>query len=316
MGGVAGLPASQQAASPTPGPGGGGAQAVSGCTPSRALVMSRSPHPDEVEALEVQLLLEGVFRRYGFDFRDYAYPSIRRRVWNQVLAEGVRGISELQEKLLHEPACMERFLLAVTVNVTAMFRDPTFYRAFRAKVVPHLRDHPFLRIWHVGCSTGEEVYSMAILLREEGLYPKCRIYATDMNAEVLSRAKAGIFPLALLQEYTANYLKAGGTGCLSEYYTAKYGNVIFQRSLSENLVFAQHNLVTDSSFNEFHVILCRNVLIYFNEALTARVHRLLYESLATSGFLGLGNRESVKLTPHAANYEEFDGPERIYRKVN
>jgi chemotaxis protein methyltransferase CheR len=277
--------------------------------------MNPPPQSNEAEALEVQLLLEGVFRRYGFDFRDYAYPSIRRRIWNQVSAEGVRGISELQGKLLNEPACMERFLLAVTVNVTAMFRDPTFYRAFRAKVVPQLRDQPFLRIWHVGCSTGEEVYSMAILLSEEGLYPKCRVYATDMNAEVLARAKAGIFPLALLQQYSANYLQAGGTGSLSEYYTAKYGNVIFQRSLSENIVFAQHNLVTDSSFNEFHVILCRNVLIYFNEALTARVHRLLYESLAASGFLALGNRESVKLTPYGACYEEFDGREKIYRRV-
>lgn len=278
--------------------------------------MSRPEDTNEVEALEVQLLLEGVYRRYGFDFRDYAYASIRRRILNQVRAEGVRSISELQGKLLHESDCMERFLLAVTVNVTAMFRDPSFYRAFRARVVPHLRDHPFVRIWHVGCSTGEEAYSMAILLREEGLSPRCRVYATDLNAEVLSRAKAGIFPLALLQEYTANYLEAGGTGSLSEYYTAKYGNVIFQRSLSENIVFAQHNLVTDSSFNEFHVILCRNVLIYFNEALTARVHRLLFESLAPSGFLVLGNRESVKHTPHVTCYEEFDGHERIYRRVD
>jgi chemotaxis protein methyltransferase CheR len=270
---------------------------------------------DEVEALEVQLLLEAVYRRYGFDFRDYAYASIRRRIWNQVRAEGLQTICALQGRLVREPACMERFLLAVTVNATAMFRDPSFYRAFRARVVPHLRDYPFLRIWHVGCSTGEEVYSMAILLHEEGLYPRCRVYATDMNAEVLSRARAGIFPLALVQEYTGNYFKAGGTGSFSEYYTAKYDNVIFQRSLSENIVFAQHNLVTDSSFNEFHVIFCRNVLIYFNDALTARVHRLLYESLTASGFLGLGNRETVKYTPYGACYEEFDGREKLYRRV-
>jgi chemotaxis protein methyltransferase CheR len=161
--------------------------------------MSAPQDGDEVEALEVRLLLEGLYRRYGFDFRDYACASIDRRVRNQVRAEGLNSISELQGKLLHEPACMERFLLSVTVNVTAMFRDPGFYRAFRARVVPHLRDLPFLRVWHVGCSTGEEVYSMAILLHEEGLYPRCRIYATDMNEEVLSRAKAGIFPLAPLQ---------------------------------------------------------------------------------------------------------------------
>ncbi len=277
--------------------------------------MSPSPDRDEVEALEVQLLLEAVFRRYGFDFRDYAYPSIRRRIWNQVQAEGLQTIFELQGKLLHEPACMERFLLAVTVNVTAMFRDPSFYRAFRVKVVPLLRDYPFLRIWHVGCSTGEEVYSMAILLREEGLYPRCRIYATDMNEAVLSRAKAGIFSLALVQQYTGNYLQAGGAGSFSEYYTANYGNVIFQRSLSENIVFAQHNLVTDTSFNEFQVILCRNVLIYFNQPLTDRVHRLLYESLAPAGFLGLGNRESIRSTPHETCYREFDGCENVFRRV-
>src|SRR5438067_10761723 len=205
----------------------------------------------EAESIEIQLLLEAVFRRYGFDFRDYAYTSIRRRIWNQVRAEGLGSIAEHQGQLLGEPACMERFLLAVTVNVTAMFRDPSFYRAFRVKVVPHLRDCPFLRIWHVGCATGEEVYSMAILLREEGLYPKCRIYATDLNEAVLAKARDGIFPLAALQEYTGNYLRAGGAGTLSEYYTACYGRVACHRALSENVVFAQHNLVTDSSFNEF-----------------------------------------------------------------
>src|SRR5947209_14914863 len=270
---------------------------------------------NEVEALEVRLLLEGVFRRYGFDFRDYASASIERRVRNQVRAEGLERISELQGKLLHEPACMERFLLAVTVNVTAMFRDPSFYLAFRAKVIPLLRIYPFVRIWHVGCCTGEEVYSLAILLTEEGLYPQCRIYATDMNEEVLSKAKAGIFPIAFLQEYTSNYLKSGGKSSFSEYYTALYGNVVFRRGLTDNVVFSQHNLVTDASFNEFHVILCRNVLIYFNQALTGRVHRLLYESLVPSGFLGLGNGESIKYTPHGACYEEFDGREKIYRRV-
>jgi chemotaxis protein methyltransferase CheR len=270
---------------------------------------------NEIEALEVQIFLEAVFRRYGFDFRDYAYAFIRRRICNQVRAEGLKSIPELREKTLRDPASMERFLLEVTVNVTAMFRDPRFYRAFRTKVVPHLRKLPFLRIWHVGCSTGEEVYSMAILLHEEGLYPRCRVYATDMNEEVLARAKAGIFLLAVLQEYTVNYLKAGGSGFLSEYYTAKYDNVIFQRSLTENIVFARHNLVTDSSFNEFHVVLCRNVMIYFNDTLTRRVHRLLYESLTALGFLGLGNKESMKFTPFEACYEILDEREKIYRKI-
>jgi chemotaxis protein methyltransferase CheR len=269
----------------------------------------------EVEAVEIHLLLEGVYRRYGFDFRDYAYPSIKRRVENAVRAEGLQRISELQGKLLHEPACMERFLLAVTVNVTAMFRDPSFYLAFRDQVTAQLREYPFVRIWHVGCSTGEEVYSLAILLTEEGLYPRCRIYATDLNAAVLARAKAGVFPIAALQEYTGNYLKAGGKGTFSEYYTALYGNVVFQRALTENIVFSQHNLVTDGSFNEFNVILCRNVMIYFNQALTERVHRLLYDSLAVSGFLALGSKESIQFTPHEACYEGFDRSDNIYRKI-
>jgi chemotaxis protein methyltransferase CheR len=270
---------------------------------------------DAVESIEIQLLLEAVYRRYGFDFRDYAYPSIRRRIWSSARAEGLESIAEFQGRLLHDPACMERFLLAVTVNVTTMFRDPGFYRAFRAYVVPELRSHPFVRFWHVGCASGEEVYSMAILLQEEGLYANCRIYATDMNEEVLARAKSGIFPLALVQEYTANYLQAGGSGCFSEYYTANYGNVIFNQSLRSNMVFAQHNLVTDSTFNEFQVILCRNVLIYFNDSLTRRVHGLLYESLAPSGFLGLGSRESIRFTPHEDCYEAINGRDNLFRRI-
>jgi chemotaxis protein methyltransferase CheR len=277
--------------------------------------MTASSDTSDPETIEIQLLLEAVYRRYGFDFRDYAYSSMQRRVWNSVSAEGLQSVSELQGKLLRDPACMERFLLSVTVNVTAMFRDPSFYRTFRVRVVPHLRAQPFVRIWHVGCSTGEEVYSMAILLHEEGLYPRCRIYATDMNEEVVGRAKAGIFPPDLVQDYTRNYFQAGGTASLSDYYVARYDSVLFHRALSENVVFAQHNLVTDSSFNEFDVILCRNVLIYFNNALTARVHRLLYDSLAPSGFLGLGSQESIRFTPHEGSYEEFDGIERLYRRT-
>ena len=277
--------------------------------------MNTGPDDKELEALEIQLLLEAVFRRYGFDFRDYAYASIRRRIWNHIGAEGLQSLSELQSKLLHEPACMERFLLTVTVNVTTMFRDPGFYRVLRVKVLPKLQSCPFLRIWHVGCATGEEAYSMAILLEEEGLFERSRIYATDMNEEVLGKARAGIFPLAQVQEYTANYLQAGGARSFSEYYTANYDNVIFKRSLSENIVFAQHNLVTDGSFNEFHLILCRNVLIYFNDSLTNRVHRLLYGSLGPSSFLGLGNRESIKFTPFENCYEPFDERERLYRRI-
>src|SRR5512132_3148531 len=176
----------------------------------------------DLELIEIQLLTEGIYRHYGFDFRDYSLPSLRRRIWKRVYAEGLSTISGLQEKVLHDASCMERLLLDLSINTTAMFRDPTFYLAFRQKVVPMLRTYPFVRIWHAGCSTGEEVYSMAILLEEEGLYDRCRIYATDINDVVLTRAREGIYALDRMQEYTQNYLKAGGRRSFSEYYTAKY----------------------------------------------------------------------------------------------
>jgi chemotaxis protein methyltransferase CheR len=273
-----------------------------------------SPH-NNLEDIELQLLLDGVYRYYGFDFRDYALASLKRRVWNAVHAEKLNSISGLQEKILHDPVSMERFLLGLSVNVTAMFRDPGFYIAFRNKAVPLLRTYPFIRIWHAGCSTGEEVYSLAILLYEEGLYHRCRIYATDMNEEVLRRAKTGIFPLDLMQEYTQLYLQAGGKQSFSEYYTAAHDNAIFRSFLKENIVFSLHNLATDASFNEFNVILCRNVLIYFNQSLQERVHKLLYDSLRMFGMLGLGRRETLKLTPFEYCYEELDADEKLYRRI-
>jgi len=270
---------------------------------------------DDLEEIELALLLEGVFRKYGFDFREYASASLRRRVWRRVHAEGLSTISELQARLLHDPACMERLLLDLSINVTAMFRDPSFYNAFRAKVVPQLRTYPFTRIWVAGCSTGEEVYSLAILLREEGLYDRTRIYATDINESVLDRARTGVFPLEKMREYTQNYIRAGGTQAFSEYYLAKYDGAQFQRSLIDNVVFAQHNLVSDRSFNEFNVIVCRNVMIYFDRALQDRVHELFYESLMTFGVLGLGHKESIRFSPHADSFEELDPVEKLYRKV-
>lgn len=269
----------------------------------------------EVLDIEVALLLEGVFRHYGYDFRDYAPASIRRRILSRVEAEGAKSVSGLQERVLREPACMERLLLGLTVHVSSMFRDPGFYVAFREKVVPLLRTYPFARIWHAGCSTGEEVYSLAILLQEEGIYERCRIYATDLSEAVLQGAKEGVFPLAAMKEHTENYQRAGGKTSFSDYYTAKYDHALFRPSLRENGVFAQHNLVTDGPFNEFNVILCRNVMIYFNKSLQERVHGLLHQSLARLGVLGLGRKESLRFTPHEACYEEIDGPERLYRKV-
>jgi chemotaxis protein methyltransferase CheR len=269
----------------------------------------------ELERLEIELLLEAVFRHYGFDFRSYAYASIRRRLWRRIEAEGLKTISALQDRVLHEPALMERLLLDLSINVTSMFRDPSFYLAFRQRVIPLLRTYPFIRIWHAGCSTGEEVYSMAILLEEEGLYDRARIYATDINELVVHRARAGIFPLERMQEYTENYIRAGGTRSFSEYYVAKYDGALFSPTLQRNVVFSQHNLVTDRSFAEFNVILCRNVLIYFDRKLQMRVHGLFHESLVHLGVLCLGSKETLRLSEYEASYEALSAPDRIYRKV-
>jgi chemotaxis protein methyltransferase CheR len=269
----------------------------------------------DLESLELQLLLEGVYRQYGFDFREYAPASLKRRVWRRVHAEGETSISGLLVRVLHEPSVMERLLLDLSINVTSMFRDPTFYVAFREKVAPLLHTYPFTRIWIAGCSTGEEVYSLAILLTEEGLYDRTRIYATDINETVLDRARAGVFPLDKMQEYTENYIRAGGTRSFSEYYLAKYEGALFERTLTENVVWAPHNLVQDRSFNSFNVILCRNVMIYFDRSLQSHVHRLFYESLDRFGILALGHKESIRFTGFEQHYEELDAQEKLYRKL-
>jgi chemotaxis protein methyltransferase CheR len=228
--------------------------------------------------------------------------------------ERVATISALTDRLLHDPPSMERLLLRLSINVTAMFRDPGFFLTLRTKVIDSLRSHPFVRIWHAGCSTGEEVYSMAIVLQEEGIYDRCRIYATDFNEVPLQRARDGIVSLDSMQEYSTNYLRAGGHGSLSDYYTANYGHAIFRAGLRKNVVFSQHNLVTDGSFNEFNLILCRNVMIYFNEQLQNRVHQLLFASLRRYGVLGLGRKESLRGSPHEREYEVLDDNERLFRR--
>src|SRR5438309_6047545 len=197
-------------------------------------------------------MLEGVFRQYGFDFRKYARSSLKRRIRNFVRDEKIGSISLLQDRLLHDPAWLDRFVYSLSVNVSAMFRDPNFYTAFRNDVVPLLRTYPFIRLWLAGVSMGEEVYSLAILLQEEGVYERCRIYATDMNDAVLKKAKEGIYPVELMQTYSNNYIKSGGTRSFSDYYTTAYDRVLLKSSLRDNVVFAQHNLATDASFNEFH----------------------------------------------------------------
>jgi len=269
-----------------------------------------------LEATEIRLLLEGIYSHYQLDFREYAPASLRRRLWRRAEAEGLTTISGLQERVLHGPEVMERLLLDLSVNVTGMFRDPSFYAALREKVIPLLRTYPFLRIWNAGCSTGEEAYSVAILLHEEGLLDRSRIYATDINQAVVDKAKYGVFGLERMREYTENYIRAGGRGAFSDYYTSGYEHASFARSLTENVVFARHNLVSDRLFNNFNLILCRNVMIYFGEPLQAKVHDLLYESLETFGVLALGRKETIRFSKRANCYDELDSEERLYRKTN
>lgn len=270
---------------------------------------------DELIQLELRLLLEGVYQYYGLDFRQYAMKSLRRRVQKLVETMYLDSISTLQARVLHDPAWMERLLGALTLSVTSLFRDPAFYRALREQIVSTLAQQPLIRIWVAGCASGEEVYSLAILLEEAGLYDRCRVYATDLNPHVLEQAKAGIFPIHVMAEYSRNYLQAGGSKTLSHYYTARSQHAIFHAPLRRNLVFARHNLVTDRSFNSFELILCRNVLIYFNPDLQARVHQLIYESLDVQGFLALGLQESMSLTPHEHHFVTLDEKHKIYQKV-
>jgi chemotaxis protein methyltransferase CheR len=277
--------------------------------------VKRDPFPNDPEASDIRLLLDTLYERAGIDFRSYAYSSLKRRILARVQHENVGSIAGLQKLVLRDSETQARLVTGLTIHVTAMFRDPAFYRLLRHQVVPILRTYPFLRFWVAGCSTGEEVYSLAILLQEEGLYPRCRIYATDLNDAVLAKAQRGIFPLSAMQEYTRNYQRAEGNRSFADYYTADNDFAILRPELRENVVFAAHNLVGDASFNEFHGIFCRTVMIYFNRALQERVHRLFYESLLTYGYLGLGHSETIRFTPHASAFEEIGAREKLYRKV-
>jgi chemotaxis protein methyltransferase CheR len=295
-----------------------GGAALTGRASTALMALSGDdPLQPDVEAVEFELLLEGIYRQYGFDFRDYAPSSLRRRVRQRMQAEGLRTISALQERVLHDPACMERLLRDLSIHVTSLFRDPTFYLTFRVKVVPLLRTYPFIRIWNAGCSTGEEAWSMAILLEEEGLGDRTRIYATDVNENVLETARSRHVPVRKLREYEQHYKRGGGRHELSRYLAQTDGDhVAFAASLGENIHFAQHNLVSDRSFNEFHAVLCRNVLIYFGRRLQDEVHGLLHESLVTFGVLALGRRESIRFTRVEQCYAELDAREKLYRKVH
>jgi chemotaxis protein methyltransferase CheR len=267
-----------------------------------------------LDDLEVHRLMDLVYRQYGYDFRNYAAASLKRRLRTFLSQERLSSLAALQHRLQQDPACAQRLLQGLTVNTTAMFRDPSFYAAFREQAVPLLRTYPFIRLWHAGCSSGQEVYSMAILLQEAGIYQRCRIYATDANEQVLQIARTGIYPLNKMQEYTQLYLKAGGGRAFSEYYTANHGNALLRPSLREHVVFGLHNLVTDRSFNEFNVIFCRNVLIYFNLNLQNQVHGLLHDSLCKFGILALGRQETIRFTAFEHQYEPLVKTEKIYRR--
>ncbi len=268
----------------------------------------------ENEHIELQLLLEAIHLKYGYDFRDYSRASVKRRILHRLTLSGAKNLSEMQHQILYDTEFFERLLLDLSINVTEMFRDSSFYRAIRKEVIPILKTYPFIKIWHAGCATGEEAYSMAILLKEEGLYKRAQIYATDFNDVVLQKAKEGIYSVENVKEYTLNYQKAGGKSSFVDYYTAKHDSIIMNRSLKENIVFANHNLETDGVFGEMNLVMCRNVLIYFNRELQNRVIKLFYDSLCRHGILCLGSKENIRFSAYCDHFEDVMHDEKIYRK--
>ncbi len=269
---------------------------------------------NEIQNLEIDLLLEAIFNRYGYDFRQYSRAHVKRRILHRLSDSGLNSISEIQGKVLHDKVCFETLIRDLSINVTEMFRDPNFYQVVRKEVIPVLKTYPYLKIWHAGCSTGEEVYSFAIMLKEEGLYDRTQIYATDFNRDVLEIAKKGIYTIENIKNYTVNYQKAGGKHSFSDYYIAKYNSVILNQSLKSNIVFAEHNLVTDSDFAEVNMVICRNVLIYFNRDLQNKVLKLFNESLIKGGFLGLGSKETLMFSEVSSQFSEISQKEKIYKK--
>ena len=267
-----------------------------------------------VADIEIRLLVEAIFLRYGQDFRDYAPASLKRRVLQGQQRMGAASVSALQERVLHDPDAFAQLLQYLTVPVSEMFRDPAYFLALRTHVVPVLRTYPSLKVWVAGCSTGEEPYSLAILLKEEGLLDRTILYATDINHASLDKARRGIFALDHMQAFTRNYQRAGGTASFSDYYTAAYGGAVFDRQLRESITFADHSLATDAVFSEMQLVSCRNVLIYFNRRLQDRALGLFHDSLAHRGFLGLGTKETLEFSGYGHRFEPVSRAERIYRK--
>ncbi|WP_300670692.1 protein-glutamate O-methyltransferase CheR [Desulfoluna sp.] len=268
----------------------------------------------ENERLEIQLLLEAIYLKYGHDFRSYAFTHTKRRLEHRRSIEGFKNFSEMQHRVIYDEAFFNSLLLDLSINVTEMFRDPWFYKRIRDVVLPHLKTYPYAKVWHAGCSAGQEVYSMCILLEEEGMDDRVQVYATDFNELILQKAKDGIYPMDLVRDYTANYQKAGGLRSFSDYYSADYDNVIMKRSLKDHVLFSSHNLVTDGVFGEMNVIFCRNVLIYFNKELQNRVLQLFWDSLCPGGFLCLGSKESLRFSSVADKFDVVSEREKIYRK--
>jgi chemotaxis protein methyltransferase CheR len=268
---------------------------------------------DEVESLEIRLVLEAINSQYGYDLREYASTSMQRRVMAALRTSGLAHLGELQHKLLTDPAFFATVMDALTVRVTELFRDPAFHLMFRERVIPVLRTYPLFKIWHAGCASGEEVYATAIALVEEGLYERAQIYATDLSHEALDQARHGIYPAAQLGKFADNYKRSGGTASISEYYTEAYDRIAMRESLRRNVVFFQHNLVSDHVFGEMNVIVCRNVLIYFGPELKVKVLRKFEQSLSPRGFLCLGTSEHL-IPPPGSSFQEFAGRERIYRR--
>ena len=269
---------------------------------------------EKIEDIEIRLLLEALYRRYHYDFRSYAQASIKRRLRQARDRMGLSTYSALQDKLLHDPEAAARALRFLTVQVSDFFRDPGYFKAIRETVVPHLRTYPSLKIWIAGCSAGEELHSFVILFREEGLEERTLFYATDINQEALEAAARGIYPLDRMKTFTENYRLSGGKGQLSDYYTTGYGGAVFDKSLRERVVFSDHSLVTDAVFSEMQMISCRNVMIYFDRDLQDRAIGLFRDSLGRGGFLGLGSKESLRFSTHAAAFSEFVRDEKIYQR--
>lgn len=268
----------------------------------------------ENQDIEIRLLIQAIYEKYGYDFRNYSQAHVKRRVVNRLNLSGMEKISDMIHEVLINHKFVDQLLMDLSINVTEMFRDPSFYRAVREQVVPVLKTYPFIKIWHAGCSSGEEVYSMAILLKEEGLYNRTQIYATDFNPVIIKQAREGIYPINRMKEFTLNYQKAGGKSTFSDYYTANYESAKILDAFKKNIVFATHNLVTDSVFAEVHMVVCRNVLIYFDRNLQDKVIGLFSDSLTGGGVLCLGSKENLQFSGINHNFESLVKGERIYIK--